>query len=527
MKTLHNPILPGFYPDPSLCRVGEDYYLVTSTFEYFPGVPVFHSRDLAHWRQIGYCLDRPSQLPLDETAPSKGIYAPTIRYHEGTFYMVTTLVQDENYWHNVNFFVTAKDPAGPWSEPTVIEGAQGIDPTLFFDGGKVYYLGNMRPEPENTGSSRYIWLQELDIQSGKLLGERHILRTDGAVYNASAPEGPHLYHIGEYYYLMIAEGGTSMNHAVSIFRSRSLTGPYEVNPRNPVFTHRNFSRKSEINSTGHADLIETQNGEWWAFMLASRPDGGAFRRLGRETYAVPVIWEDKWPVFSPDTGRIEFSFPAPNLPEHHWPSLPACEQFDSPALPYPFSLLRTPSTEFPPYSLKERPGFLRLFCRPQTLAEYHCPAFVGRRQQHLSFCTQARMEFKPAQEGEWAGLVILMSAGYHLRFETGLLDGEKQIRLVQRIAGQETVTACLPCQAKEILLRIESAGTDCAFSFAAIGEDGFIQPWNVLAENICLSPYSVSEANRFTGTFLGMYAASNGRESHSFADLDWFEYQKI
>ena len=523
MRTLHNPILPGFYPDPSLCRVGEDYYLVTSTFEYFPGVPVFHSRDLAHWQQIGYCLDRPSQLPLEGTAPSKGIYAPTIRYHEGTFYMVTTLVRDENYWNNINFFVTAKDPAGPWSEPVIIEGAQGIDPTLFFDGGKVYYLGNMRPEPESTGSSRHIWLQELDITSGKLLGERHILRTDGAVYNASAPEGPHLYHIGEYYYLMIAEGGTSMNHAVSIFRSHSLTGPYEVNPRNPVFTHRNFSRKSEINSTGHADLIETQKGEWWAFMLASRPDGGSFRRLGRETYAVPVIWEDQWPVFSPETGRIEFTFPAPDLPEKRWPSLPACEQFDSPELPRPFSLVRTPDPEKMPYSLTDRPGFLRLFCRPQTLAEHHCPAFVGRRQQHLSFCAEAKMSFAPAQEEEYAGIVMLMSAGYHIRLETG----QGQIRLVQVIAGQESVTAQLPCQGGDFRMRMESDGTGCTFSFAVIGRDGFQQPWNMLAENIALSPYSVSEANRFTGTFLGMYASSNGKDSQSFADFDWFEYREI
>jgi alpha-N-arabinofuranosidase len=183
MRMLHNPILPGFYPDPSICRAGSDYYMVTSTFEYFPGVPVFHSRDLVHWRQIGHCLTRPSQLPLPEgTLPSKGIYAPTIRWHRGTFYMVTTLVRDNDYHNNINFYVTADDPAGPWSEPIVIEGADGIDPTIFFTGDKAYYLGNMRPDP-NSGSARHIWLQELDLRTGTLLGDRHILRTDGALYN--------------------------------------------------------------------------------------------------------------------------------------------------------------------------------------------------------------------------------------------------------------------------------------------------------------------------------------------------------
>lgn len=528
-RQIRNPLLPGFYPDPSICRVGEDYYLVTSSFEYFPGVPVFHSRDLVHWRQIGHCLTRPSQLPLEGVAPSRGIYAATIRHHEGVFYMITTLVPDDDCGEkpqNVNFFVTAKDPAGPWSEPIVVEGADGIDPTLFFDGGKAYYLGNQIPEKPKAYYSRDIWLQEVDVSTGKLLGEKHILRADGALYDAHHPEAPHLYRVGDYYYLMIAEGGTSKDHSVTIFRSKSLVGPYEVNPRNPVFTHRNLSRNSPINSTGHADLVETQTGEWWAVMLASRPDGGSFRCLGRETYAVPVIWEDGWPVFSPETGRIEFSFPAPNLPEHRWPSLPACEHFDSPELPLSFNLLRTPDPEKPIFSLTERPGHLRLYCRPQTLTEYRCPAFAGRRQQHLSFCASARMEFSPERQGEWAGLVILMSAGYQLRLELGLSQGERIIRLVQRLDGAETVSVQAPCPDGTILMKIESVSQDCTFSFASIGKDGFARPWTSLAE-ISLLPYSVSKANTFTGTFLGMYATASGEDSKNYADFDWFEYREI
>mgnify|MGYP005766194551 CR=1 FL=1 len=527
MNLLRNPLLPGFYPDPSICRVGEDYYLVTSTFEYFPGVPIFHSRDLVHWHQIGHCLTRPSQLPLYGTLPSKGIYAPTLRYHQGTFYMITTLVRDEQYDHNVNFYVTAKDPAGPWSEPVVVEGADGIDPTLFFDGDQAYYLGNMRPDPDSAGGSRYIWLQTLDISTGKLTGERRILLTDGALYHAHAPEGPHLYHVGGYYYLLIAEGGTSKDHAVTVFRSRCVTGPYEGNPRNPVFTHRNLSRNSAINSTGHADLVETQNGEWWAVMLASRPDGGNYRCLGRETYALPVIWEEDWPVFSPDTGRMEFTFPAPQLPSQRWPAQQSCEHFDTPRLPLSFSLVRTPDLENPPYSLTAHPGYLRLYTRPQMLTECSCPAFVGRRQQHLSFVASARMHFSPKRPGEWAGIVMLMSAGYQLRMERGLIENRPVLRLVSCIAGKEQVEALLDCPAQALVLKMESVEQCCTFTVAQIDSSGFAGSWQILAQQVDLLPYSTLEANRFTGTFLGMYATSSGQPSDNFADFDWFSYQGI
>ena len=526
MRMLRNPILPGFYPDPSVCRVGSDYYMVTSTFEYFPGVPIFHSRDLAHWHQIGHCLTRPSQLPLPEgTLPSKGIYAPTIRWRRGTFYMITTLVRDNDYRNNINFYVTADNPAGPWSEPIIIEGAEGIDPTIFFTNDKAYYLGNMRPDPTSTGS-RNIWLQELDLQTGTLLGEKHILRTDGAVYNAHCPEAPHLYHIGDYYYLMISEGGTEKNHAVTIFRSKDLFGPYEVNPRNPIFTHRNLARSSAINSTGHADLVETPDGEWWAFMLASRPDGGSFRILGRETYAAPVIWEDGWPVISPETGRMEFAYPAPDLPELRWSPVPACEQFDSKELPHHFSFLRTPDPQDMPCSLTERPGYLRLYNRPKPMTGLGNPSFVGRRQQHLEYCVRARMSFTPKAEGEWAGLTILMSAGYQLRMEVGLRNGAQLIRMVQCIDGNESISAYLSCPAGDLLMKIEVTNMEATFSYAFIGEDGFAGAWMTAAQSVNLKPYSVEDANRFTGTFIGMHATSE-KKSRNFADFDWFEYQPI
>ena len=309
-RTFTNPVLPGFYPDPSICRVGDDYYLVTSTFAYFPGVPIFHSRDLVNWRQIGNVLDRPSQLNLDGADHSGGIYAPTIRYHQGRFYMITT-----NVTHGGNFLVTAEDPAGPWSDPYWLEDAPGIDPSLFFDDdGKVYYTGN-RPNP---GGMRYngdceIYLQELDLKTMRLTGEVHVL-WKGALRKAIWPEGPHIYKVNGYYYLVIAEGGTAHEHAVTVARSEKITGPYIGNPVNPILTHRHLGRDYPIVNVGHGDLVETPNGEWWFVVLASRPYGGYYRNLGRETFLVPVRWENGWPVMSPGEGRVLFEYPCPDLP---------------------------------------------------------------------------------------------------------------------------------------------------------------------------------------------------------------------
>ncbi|HMB24188.1 MAG TPA: glycoside hydrolase family 43 protein, partial [Anaerolineales bacterium] len=205
--TFRNPILPGFYPDPSVCRVGEDYYLVTSTFEYFPGLPIFHSRDLVHWRQIGHVLDRPSQLPLDDIRFSGGLYAPTIRYSNGRFYVINTLVSGKT--KSGNFIVTATDPAGPWSEPYWLESAPGIDPSLFFDDdGRVWYTGNRIPAQVQFEGHREIWLQELDLQSMSLVGDTYSL-WDGAIRGGVHAEAPHLYKVDGRYYLMIAEGGTA------------------------------------------------------------------------------------------------------------------------------------------------------------------------------------------------------------------------------------------------------------------------------------------------------------------------------
>jgi xylan 1,4-beta-xylosidase len=516
-RTYRNPIIPGFYPDPSICRVGEDYYLVTSTFEYFPGLPIFHSRDLVHWRQIGHVLDRPSQLPLDGIEPSAGLYAPTIRYHAGTFYVINTLVRGLK--ESGNFIVTATDPAGPWSEPHWLEDAPGIDPSLFFDDdGRAWYTGNREPPyGERYPGHREIWLQELDLQKMQLVGEKHSL-WDGAVKGAVHAEASHLYKIEGRYYLMVAEAGTSHNHAVTIARSDQIGGPYEVNPRNPILTHRHLGLDYPIVGTGHADLVQTQDGDWWMVLLAMRPYGGYFYNLGRETFLVPVVWEEGWPIVSPGIGRVEFEHAAPDLANHPWPSQPACDHFEAESLGSNWNFLRTPRDEF--WSLRERPGYLRLHLRPQRLSEIANPSFVGRRQRHIGFAVRACMEFSPQNPNECAGVVLLQNNEFHFRYVVSQIGKEGNlVRLIQRRGGEETVLVEESLAEERFYFKVTAQGQDYSF-YVSTQPDS----WQPLATNVDGRLLSTPVAGGFVGAYIGMYASSNGETSENVADFDWFEY---
>jgi xylan 1,4-beta-xylosidase len=513
-KIFRNPILPGCYPDPSICRVGEDYYLVTSTFEYFPGLPIFLSHDLVHWNQIGHVLDRPSQLPLDDIRPSGGLYAPTIRHSNGTFYVINTLVDGKR--KSGNFIVTATDPAGPWSEPYWLDDANGIDPSLFFDDdGRVWYVGTRQKTNGDYQGHTEIWLRELNIKSMRLIGETNVL-WDGAFKKAVWAESPHIYKVDGRYYLMIAEGGTAHDHAVTMARSDSIIGPYEPNPRNPILTHRHLGLDYPIVGTGHADLVETQNGEWWMVCLAMRPYGGYYYNLGRETFLVKVRWEDGWLIVNPGIGCVEFESPVPNLPEQTWPQVAACDDFAGPTLAYHWNFLRTPRDEF--YNLKERPGYLRLRLRPQRLSEPSNPSFVGRRQQNIHFRAQAAMEFVPQNEDECAGLVLVQNKDFHFVFVV-TKTAQSVIRLIQRDHGAEVLLAEQSISAEKVYLKIEAYEQAYNFYFAE-------EPnrWQSLAKDVDGRILSTPVAGGFVGAYIAMYASSNGRSSANNADFDWFEY---
>jgi alpha-N-arabinofuranosidase len=511
-RTFRNPILSGCYPDPSICRVEEDYYLVTSTFEYFPGLPIFHSRDLVHWNQIGHVLDRPSQLDLDEIRPSGGLYAPTIRYHKGTFYLINTLVDGKQ--RSGNFIVTATQPQGPWSEPYWLEDADGFDPSLFFDGDeRVWFTANRLNEKGFYTGHTEIYLREIDIKNKKFVGEEIVL-WDGAVKGAVWAEAAHIYKANEYYYLLVAEGGTAHHHAVTIARSKNITGPFETNRGNPILTHRHLGLDYPIVGTGHADLVETQNDEWWAVLLAMRPYGGYFYNLGRETFLVPVRWEDDWPIISPGTGRVEFEYPAPNLPEHVYPTPSTRDDFNDTTLAYHWNFLRTPREDF--YSLTERKGFLRLRLRPQDLTEKSNPSFLGRRQQHINFTAQTEFEFTP-QVDECAGLVLIQNNDFHFRFVV-MQENENIIRLIKRLHGKDETLATQPLHTNRCTLKVTAHEQDYNFLFSTGGQ------WQVLSENIDGRILSTPVAGGFVGAYIAMYASSNGQPSTNYADFDWFEY---
>ena len=305
-----NPVLAGFHPDPSITRAGDRFYLVASTFSFFPGIPVFESTDLVHWRQIGNVIDRPSQLDFDGLGISRGVFAPTIEYHDGTFYVANTAVDSGG-----NFIATAKDPAGPWSDPIWLPTIGGIDPSLFFDDdGRVYILNNDAPigEPRYSGH-RAIWMQEFNLARMQPTGVRKVL-IDGGVDPSTNPiwiEGPHIFKRGGWYYLSCAEGGTGPQHSQVILRSRNPWGPYAPYEKNPILTQRDLpgDRDHPITNAGHAQLVETPDGRWWATFLASRNYGQVHYNTGRETFLLPVKWEDGWPMIL-EPGR-EIPYVAP------------------------------------------------------------------------------------------------------------------------------------------------------------------------------------------------------------------------
>ena len=516
MVKAHNPILKGFYPDPSACRVGDDFYIACSSFVYAPGVPIFHSKDLAHWEQIGHVLDRESQLPVSGEI-SRGIFAPTIREHKGTFYMITT-----NVSYGGNFIVTAKDPAGPWSEPYYLgDDAPGIDPSLFFDDDdRCYYVGT-RPNPDGV---RYngdweIWVQELDLNTMKLTGESMAI-WKGAVKDVIWPEGPHLYKKDGYYYLLHAEGGTGPEHAISVARSKELFKWFEGCPRNPIFTHRNLGKDYPIIYAGHGDLLDDKDGNWYIVMLASRPCE-KHCSLGRETFLAKVIWEDGWPVINPGIGKLTDEIEIP-LDEHAFPT----ENEWSDQLHF-FTdklddrLVGIEKRNADIYSLNERPGFLRLFTRPEKAEKMCYPSYLGLRQKDYSFKVNVGVDFTPENENECGGIMLFQNHANHLILEIVNRGGKKLVQVRKCVKETEEVSAT--CDAPEGVVTLELQVEHQKAKAYLVSENKYI----LMEDGIDLLPYTTEEAGGFVGCTVGMYTSSNGNQSKNHCDFAWLTVEKI
>ena len=503
----NNPVIEGMAPDPSVCRVGDDYYLVTSTFEYFPGVPVYHSKDLIHWRLIGYALSRPSQLPLVRLGRNGGIWAATIRYHAGTFYMVTT---NKSEGHG-NFFVSTKDPAGEWSEPVTLDQG-GIDPSLLFDDdGKVYLTTGGSP-----GCAARICQSEIDIKTGKRLSE---IKPLWSGTGGSSPEGPHLYKLNGFYYLMIAEGGTEYGHGETIARSRSPWGPFEVYDRNPILTHRNF-KASPIQGTGHVDLIQAHDESWWAVFLGFRPASRLAHHLGRETFLAPVTWSnDGWPVIN-GNGTVMPRMEVKTLPQQIMVAASERDEFATARLALPWNFVR--NLEATRWSLTERPGWLRLKGSGATLEDTEAPpVFIGQRQQYFDSEITTAIDFQPTKPAEEAGLALRMNNRHHYEFGIAR-DGEQRVVYLRYVIGSIRADAVRKSLGPGLVrLRIVSTAETYRFSYA-VGDGAFQQLGEVETRYL-----SSEVADGFTGVFVGMFATGNSKDSAASADFDWFEYRRM
>ena len=494
-----NPVIPGFHPDPSVCRVGNDFYLVNSSFQYFPGVPLFHSTDLIHWEQIGNCLTRPSQVELSKASFSGGIYAPTIRYNDGTFYMITTNVTGKG-----NFLVHTTDPRGQWSEPVWLEQG-GIDPSLYFEDGKCYLVSN----PDNC-----IHLCEIDPMTGKqLTPSRRIWTGTGGRY----PEGPHIYKKDGWYYLLISEGGTEYGHKITIARSKFIDGPYTGNPANPILTHINMNAQlNPIQGTGHADLIQAPDGSWWMIFLAFRTQNGQHHVLGRETFLAPVRWDEgAWPVVNGD-GTVDLQMNVPTLPQQKVEAAPVRTDFGNMGPQWVY--IRNPKAD----NYQAKSGKLTLKASPVNLDMTEgSPTFIARRQEHMNFTATTSVSLKQASANDEAGLSVYMyeKAHYDLFIKQNA-DGKQSLVLRYRLGELNHIEKEIPLNKTKVQLRVKGSNDFYSFEYATDGKK-FKSIAKIEAR------YLSSETNGgFTGVMLGMYAVADNEGSKAQSEFYYFDYEK-
>lgn len=483
---VQNPIIRGTYPDPSICRRGRDYFLVNSSFDYFPGLPLFHSKNLVEWQQIGNCLTRDEQLDLKNVKSSLGIFAPTIRYINERFYIIFT-----NTNSGQNLLIQTADPFGDWSDPLPLEWG-GIDPSLFADtDGKIYVQGTA----ERWGEEKGIYQAELDLVTGKLLSPRTLI-SKGTGHKS--PEGPHLYRKDDWYYLMMAEGGTEFGHMETIFRSRCVNGPFESFEGNPFLTNR--STGSKLHCVGHADLVDSPTGDWFAVCLATRIKGSHnyYHFLGRETNIAPIEWtEEGWPIVRgqellPDFPLFEGYTRAPES-----------------QTTYDFSTMTTFSDEWLHISNPLATNYQ--FCEDGlqlqggcSLSEIGQPTFVGLRQDEFTYSFAAEIESMKDTTAE-IGVSVYMSHAYHVDF---FIQGEaiwvrKKIASLESLEQVGTINQSLTC------LKVSCDGQRYQFVHVSDEEE------SVLAEIETIF-LSTEISGTFTGVIIGLYASEHPAESSTY-----------
>ncbi|MEM7105774.1 MAG: glycoside hydrolase family 43 protein [Bacteroidota bacterium] len=530
MSVIKNPILKGFNPDPSIIRVRQDYYIATSTFEWFPGVQIHHSRDLVNWRLVNRPLNRIAQLNMIGNPDSCGVWAPCLTYDDGTFYLVYSNVRSfDGVWKDTpNYLVTTKDILGDWSDPIYLSSS-GFDGSLFHDNNGRKWFTSMIVDHRKGKFFGGIILQEYDPVKQKLSGPVHHI-FEGSELGIT--EAPHIYKLNGYYYVITAEGGTEYGHAVSIARSKDITGPYELHPDNPFITSRD-NPGHPLQKAGHADLVETENGDWYAVFLVGRPLSELGRcTLGRETAIEKLEWKNEWPypISGSKNPQIEVNSPYPE--EKGLDAIPTRINFDQGKLDLNFQSLRCPiSREW--LSLTDRNGFLRLYGR-ESLSSFHYQSLIARRIQHFNIEASTCLEFEPNNFQQMAGLVCYYNTS-HWYYLVVCGDGDKGGKFLNIIACDNFNTS-EPLKepvnisgSKQVFLKVHFENADLRFYYKTTN-DSWTPVGPVLDGSILSDDYVCTGSDRyrpaFTGAFVGLCCQDlTGRKLH--ADFDWFEYAEL
>lgn len=498
-----NPIIRGFYPDPSVCKANGKYYMVCSSMQYFPGVPLFESEDLLHWTQIGHCLTRPSQINLHQINSSGGVFAPTIRYQDGTFYMVTT-----NDTFHKNFYVSTSDIYGEWSEPVFVDQG-GIDPSLYFENGKTYFMSNGSDE----AGDGCIFQCEIDIWTGQRLTDScPIWKGSGGRYL----ESPHLYHFGDWYYIMAAEGGTEYGHMITYARGSSPYGPFTPYSKNPVLTNRNLGgHQSLIQGIGHGDLIQDEDGNTFLVCLGFRQSGTwvPYHHLGREVFLVPVYWNDNGWFEAGVNGIVketmDMTIKASSfVPKDYSASLPIMK-----ADPYRWCYLRHPHME--DYQILEDKILLR--GTSITLDQADSPTFLGIRQS--DFNTELSVTVSCAS-GE-AGVTYYMDENHH--YEIAVMSDDQSQQIILRLCVGDVRSiinrVTLPMRNQAVTLRVHSDALSYSFCYEA-------EETPILLGKAQSKYLSSEVAGGFTGTIMALYAVNAKDTSDTWAEFTDFIWKQ-
>lgn len=543
MTTIKNPILPGFNPDPCIVRVGDDYYIAVSSFEWMPGIPVYHSKDLVNWRLAACALNSGKFADMTGIPASKGVWAPCLSYCDGKFYLLYSVVYSSNRWNFdvENFLITCDNIGGEWSEPVFIN-ASGFDASLFHDGGSKWVVSKERDFRADRINDRPIIVQEFCEKQGKLIGEP-VRLTTGAT-SRSFTEGAHIYKRGEYYYLMTAEGGTGYGHSVCLLRSESVTGPYEACLQNPILTScpgeftadeardfmmpEKYTPETVIQKSGHGSLIETQSGEWYIVHLCARPLMPEKRCvLGRETAIQQVEWtDDGWLRLTSGGNVAQDSTPAPKLTPHPFPKEENRCHFDVQELPLDFF---TPRNMFDLswVELSSRPGWLRLRGR-NSLTSNRDTSIVAKKLRSLNSRFTVKMEYNPTAFQHMAGLTCYYDSATH--YAISKTYDERTGGCVIRLGGfvNAIYTDCGSSEISvsgesPVWLRAEIESGDLQFSYSLHGEN-----YLKLGSALDLSVLSdeASSFGKFTGAFAGIFA-QDAYLRDTWAEFDYFEEENL